>query len=164
MTKKKHFFKLFLYSLTSLMIIITLTACSGAHKKAYYQRISKEDKIDSRITLEYSGDKLLKNTAENIVYYDSSSKELIEENLKEYSKSISGIKGVVHKIEYKDGYIKEKLSVDYSKTDIKELQEKGLIAIQNDQKIKYISLKETVNDLKKSKYSEVKDGKFKELE
>ena len=86
-----------------------------------------------------------------------------KEQTEAYAKSIEGIKGLTHKIEYKDDYLTEKLTIDFSKADIEELQSKQLLQTSGNQKADYISYKETAKLLEKAGYKEVKDGKFEEL-
>ena len=86
-------------------------------------------------------------------------KDTAKEQTEAYAKSIEGIKGLTHKIEYKDDYLTEKLTIDFSKADIEELQSKQLLQTSGNQKADYISYKETAKLLEKAGYKEVKDGK-----
>ena len=93
----------------------------------------------------------------------SITKDTAKEQTEAYAKSIEGIKGLTHKIEYKDDYLTEKLTIDFSKADIEELQSKQLLQTSGNQKADYISYKETAKLLEKAGYKEVKDGKFEDL-
>ena len=60
-----------------------------------------------------------------------------------------------HYEEYKDDYLVEKTKMDYTKADLKELQE--------NQNVDYIGYKTTLKTFKSNGFKEVKDGKFEEL-
>ena len=111
------------------------------------------------------GDELLINETNNTFYYKpvGLTKDTAKEQTEAYAKSIEGIKGLTHKIEYKDDYLTEKLTIDFSKADIEELQSKQLLQTSGNQKADYISYKETAKLLEKAGYKEVKDGKFEDL-
>ena len=70
---------------------------------------------------------------------------------------------MTHEIDYKDEYLTEKITIDFRKADIEELQRKHLLQISSNQKLSYISYKESAKILEKKGYKEVKDGKFEEL-
>ena len=153
---KKNTFKTLFLSFLAVSALFVLAACSSP-KKAYFQLIDQNTKQDSRITVEYKGDELLINETNNTFYYTA------KEQTEAYAKSIEGIKGLTHKIEYKDDYLTEKLTIDFSKADIEELQSKQLLQTSGNQKADYISYKETAKLLEKAGYKEVKDGKFEDL-
>lgn len=161
---KKNTFKTLFLSFLAVSALFVLVACSSP-KKAYFQLIDQNTKQDSRITVEYKGDELLINETNNTFYYKpvGLTKDTAKEQTEAYAKSIEGIKGLTHKIEYKDDYLTEKLTIDFSKADIEELQSKQLLQTSGNQKADYISYKETAKLLEKAGYKEVKDGKFEEL-
>ena len=154
---KKNTFKTLFLSFLAVSALFVLAACSSP-KKAYFQLIDQNTKQDSRITVEYKGDELLINETNNTFYYKP-----VGLTKEAYAKSIEGIKGLTHKIEYKDDYLTEKLTIDFSKADIEELQSKQLLQTSGNQKADYISYKETAKLLEKAGYKEVKDGKFEDL-
>ena len=161
---KKNTFKTLFLSFPAVSALFVLAACSSP-KKAYFQLIDQNTKQDSRITVEYKGDELLINETNNTFYYKpvGLTKDTAKEQTEAYAKSIEGIKGLTHKIEYKDDYLTEKLTIDFSKADIEELQSKQLLQTSGNQKADYISYKETAKLLEKAGYKEVKDGKFEDL-
>lgn len=149
---KKNTFKTLFLSFLAVSALFVLAACSSP-KKAYFQLIDQNTKQDSRITVEYKGDELLINETNNTFYYKpvGLTKDTAKEQTEAYAKSIEGIKGLTHKIEYKDDYLTE------------ELQSKQLLQTSGNQKADYISYKETAKLLEKAGYKEVKDGKFEDL-
>jgi len=116
---KKNTFKTLFLSFLAVSALFVLAACSSP-KKAYFQLIDQNTKQDSRITVEYKGDELLINETNNTFYYKpvGLTKDTAKEQTEAYAKSIEGIKGLTHKIEYKDDYLTEKLTIDFSKADI----------------------------------------------
>ncbi|KXT84902.1 DUF1307 domain-containing protein [Streptococcus panodentis] len=163
---KKNAIKTLFLSFVAVFSLFLLAACGSSTKKGYFQYIDKTSMRDSRITVTYQGDKVTTNETTNIVYYESSgmTKEDVKEQTDSYANLLKGIKGVSYKVEYKNDYAQEKLSIDFSKANIKELQSKNLIETSGNQEADYISYKETQKLLKNTGYSEVKDGKFENLE
>lgn len=161
---KKNTSKTLFLSFLAFTTLFILTACSSP-KKAYFQLINKKTKQDSRITLEYKGDELLLQQTNNTFYYEpvGLTKDMAKEQTEAYAKSIKDVKGLTHKIEYKDDYSTQQITIDYRKADIEELQRKHLLQISGNQKLSYISYKETTKLLEKAGYKEVKDGKFEDL-
>ena len=161
---KKNTSKTLFLSFLAFTTLFILTACNSP-KKAYFQLIDQNTKKNSRITYEYKNDELLIQQINNTFYYEpiGLTKDTAKEQTEAYAKSIEGIKGLTHKIEYKDDYLTEKLTIDFSKADIEELQSKQLLQTSGNQKADYISYKETAKLLEKAGYKEVKDGKFEDL-
>ena len=153
---KKNTFKTLFLSFLAVSALFVLAACSSP-KKAYFQLIDQNTKQDSRITVEYKGDELLINETNNTFYYKpvGLTKDTAKEQTEAYAKSIEGIKGLTHKIEYKDDYLTEKLTIDFSKADIEELQSKQLLQTSGNQKADYISYKETAKLLEKAGYGDL---------
>lgn len=73
------------------------------------------------------------------------------------------MKGLSHSAEYKDGYFIEKTIIDYTKADIKELQEHQFLYATSNQKVDYVSYKITLKTLESNGFKEVENGRFEEL-
>ena len=112
---KKNTFKTLFLSFLAVSALFVLAACSSP-KKAYFQLIDQNTKQDSRITVEYKGDEMLTNETNNTFYYKpvGLTKDTAKEQTEAYAKSIEGIKGLTHKIEYKDDYLTEKLTINFN--------------------------------------------------
>ena len=134
-------------------------------KKGYLQLIDQDKKTDIRVVLEYQGDKILSTDSTSIIYYEGTGlpKEQLKKVIDEYDKKFKDVKGFSHSAEYKDDYLVEKTKIDYTKADLKELQENQLIAAQENQNVDYIGYKTTLKTFKSNGFKEVKDGKFEEL-
>lgn len=169
MKSKKNLLKLFAYSITSIVIIFTLSACSFGHKKAYYQLIDEENRRDTRVTVEANFDKISSTKCEMLISFndfnlDDSTKQLFKTELETQLSDLKKRKGVTVKVSQTDDYLKTELTVDYSKTDLKELKENDLLPSSiSDKDNSYHSFKKIADIMKKLGFSEVKDGKFKEF-
>ena len=135
------------------------------YKKSYLQLINQDKKTDIRVIVEYQGDKILSTDSTSVIYYEGTGlpKEQLKEVIDEYDKKFKDVKGFSHSAEYKDDYVVEKTKIDYTKADLKELQENQLIAAQENQNVDYIGYKTTLKTFKSNGFKEVKDGKFEEL-
>ena len=80
---------------------------------------SPQDGIDSTLTYTYQGDKVLTQTAKNIVSYDKLgiTKEEAKTALEPVSKQYEDIKGLDYKLTYEDKQAIEKLTINYEKLD-----------------------------------------------
>ena len=134
-------------------------------KKSYLQLIKQEKKIDSRVIIEYQGDKILSTNFTNTIYYERTgfSEEQFKKSIDEYDEKHKDMKGLSHSAEYKDGYFIEKTIIDYTKADIKELQEHQFLDATSNQKVDYVSYKITLKTLESNGFKEVENGKFEEL-
>ena len=161
---KKNTSKILFLSFLAFTALFILTACSSP-KKAYFQLIDQNTKKNSRIIYEYNNDELLIQQINNTFYYEpiGLTKDTAKEQTEAYAKSIKDVKGLTHEIDYKDEYLTEKITIDFRKADIEELQSKQLLQTSGNQKADYISYKETAKLLEKAGYKEVKDGKFEDL-
>lgn len=135
------------------------------YKKSYLQLINQDKKTDIRVIVEYQGDKILSTDSTSVIYYEGTGlpKEQLKKVIDEYDKKFKDVKGFSHSAEYKDDYVVEKTKIDYTKADLKELQENQLIAAQENQNVDYIGYKTTLKTFKSNGFKEVKDGKFEEL-
>ena len=148
----------------------TVSAKSSRTQAVYYQ-LFKEDAADIRLTYYHlrGSDRVTKQVSESQLTYSAlkvadaaAAKEKIADEAQKYQ----GITGVKESIEYKDTYLIEKVSVDYTKANLNELAKK-LPEIKLDtpsgRKATYISLKKSEQLLKKQGYQKVKKGQFKKL-
>ena len=78
---------------------------------------SPQDGIDSTLTYTYQGDKVLTQTAKNIVSYDKLgiTKEEAKTALEPVSKQYEDIKGLDYKLTYEDKQAIEKLTINKAK-------------------------------------------------
>ena len=163
---KKQTWKSIFLSLIAIFTLFLLGACGQQSvQKSYLQAINQEKKTDVRITLEHKGDKAISNQTTTTIYYKESgvTKDQLKEMIDKYDEEYKDVKGFTHSAEYKDDYIVEKTTIDYTKADLKVLQEKKLITAQKSSKIDYISYESILKSFKSIGFKEVKNGKFEEL-
>ena len=162
---KKRNFKFILLPLLAVFMLFLLGACGQETKKSYLQLIKQEERIDSRAIIEYQGDKILSTDFTNTIYYERTgfSEEQFKKSIDEYDEKYKDVKGLSHSAEYKDGYFIEKTTIDYTKADIKELQEDQFLDATSNQKVDYVSYKITLKTLESNGFKEVENGKFEEL-
>ncbi|MFN8650251.1 DUF1307 domain-containing protein [Streptococcus sp.] len=153
--------------LLALVGVGVLIACTTSTKTADYQRLV-EGQMDIRNHFEYRGDKItLMETTTTIIYsaYGLTGPEDAEKQmLAQGSASWDGVEGITHEVDYQEDRLIETTSIDMSKVDLATLNE--LLPIETDDgKIpEYVSYKLTKDNFLNQGYTEVKDGKFKELE
>ena len=75
-----------------------------------------------------------------------------------------GIKGITHEVEFKDDRLIETTSIDMNKVVLATLNELMPIETTDGKIPEYLSYKLTKENFLNQGYTEVKDGKFKELE
>ncbi|MBK4773441.1 hypothetical protein BTU63_00670 [Streptococcus rubneri] len=162
---KKLNWKSTLLTLLAVFSLFLLGACGQAPKKAYYQAISQEKKTDIHLTLEFKGDKMMSNKSESTIYYKEAgiTKEQFEKIVSQYKELYKGMKGITYSVDMKDDYAVETSTTDYTKADLDELIKNKIVTAPANQKVSYISYKETTKLLKENGFKEVKDGKFEEL-
>ena len=74
-----------------------------------------------------------------------------------------GIKGVEHKIDYKDDRLVETVMVDCNKVDLNaNAAILGLVA-PNNAKVNHISFQQSDQSIKSQGYTVIKDGQYQEL-
>lgn len=138
----------------ALCCILCLVGCSSeSESKTVVCEIEAEG-IHNKTTLVADGDKLLTQTSENevefeAVGYDESQTKELAEGFKEL---FDGVKGTNYEYSIVDGKLTEKITMDFSETDFKELLENKLVESEEDN-ISYISLEKTTEGLEKQGYT-----------
>lgn len=87
---------------------------------------TEENGVVMRITYTADGDKVTKQTADNVLPYAAlnvTTPEEAEEALAEIVAGFQGIEGVTHSMDYQDDKVIETLTVDYEKADMKDVSE-----------------------------------------
>lgn len=175
MTRKNQILSL----LGSLLFVIAgifslATRCSKASETSpsqqasstvvavYYQQIT--DTEDSRFTFyhEEGSDVVTKAVTQSSITYKglgASSKEQVQEGLEDQVFArYQNIEGVAVSFDYTDTMVTMLVSVDYTVLDFEAFSE-----IEGNESFKgttHVSLKQSVEGLKKQGYKEVKDGQF----
>ena len=154
--------------LLALLGAVVLVACGTGTKKSADFQLLTQGQSDIRNHIEYQGDKMtLLKTTTTVLYSAivANSKDDAKLMMEEQgSGDWDGIKGITHEVEYKDDRFIETTSVDLNKVDFDKLGELIPLQTANGEKAKYLSYKLTKENFLNQGFTEVKDGKFKELE
>lgn len=135
-----------------LSLVITLVACGSSNKEnnkvklvgdmngAYYE-----------IILDAQGDKVITQTQITTITladFDEDTQQLLIDSLEEYAKVYDEYDYVEYSSNMNDTEIIETIVLDLSKPKyIKELSEAGLLPIEGDKIVSYISLEKTVENI-----------------
>ncbi|MGT2771438.1 YehR family protein [Streptococcus marimammalium] len=165
-----------IFSLLLMLSLVILAACgkginqndSNKEKSVSYFQ-SSQPGIDIRMTFYYDEKKdiVLKQETNTQLSYAAigvSTAEEAKKYLNPITSQYEGIDGVTDQIEYGEEHVVEYLVMDYEKIDLKDLANIPGLLSSNFEDPEYISYKQTLEFLKKSKFKEVKDGKFKEFQ
>lgn len=140
-----------------MIMAVMLVAC-GVKVETKTYKLYKNG-VDIKITYTYRGDKVIKQTAENIVPYTSlgvTSKEEAEKILKDLSDKFQGVEGLKEELEYKDDKVVETLEIDYTKASIDEIKELPGVTMGEGDVSKGVSLKRSAKELESQGFKEVK--------
>ncbi|WP_157801834.1 YehR family lipoprotein [Gracilibacillus salitolerans] len=110
----------------TLLIVITLTACSPDDKGETVTLLLEKGGSTSKIVYSAEGDKVIEQTSENVLTYDTlgvSNQEEAEAVLGKFVIDYEGIEGVSHNIEYHDDQVIESTKVNFEKADPDQIAE-----------------------------------------
>ncbi len=102
-----------------LVLLLSVVACGKKTETASFEL--NNNGVKSVITFTYQGDKVITQTAENVITYSESpikDKEDAKAKLDKISKMYEGVKGIKHSIEYGDKATIEKISVNFEELDV----------------------------------------------
>lgn len=139
-----------------LSMILLLAACGS---KDLEERVFEAEQmgIKSTITYYHEEDKVVKQTAENVVPYEAigaSSKEDAQALFDPESEKFQGIDGVKHKMSYSDTEATETLEVDYEKLDFDKAKDLPGMTFDGDAKENGVSMEKSADMLLKQGFEE----------
>ena len=156
--------KRFIRLLAGLFLALAMVACGGKAETTTRTFTQTTNNVESTLVFTCDGDKVVKQTAKNVMKYDDfgltdkdEAKELIEPQLEDYAKQYEGIDGVTYELDFQDDRVVENISVDYtvaSLSDLKDIQ--GFTMDDNDGKADFVSMEKTSETLEAQGYEEVK--------
>lgn len=142
----------------SMMLIFGLAACSSPVKESA-KLTQEKDGLKITMTLNAEDDKVQdfkQDTEIDLAKFDDKQKEIVKKAVDEAKAEYAKIKGAKYDIAEKDGNMTETISIPVGDSDtLKQAIEAKLIPV-TDSKIDYLSLKKSVEELKKSGWKEVK--------
>nr|WP_300006379.1 DUF1307 domain-containing protein [Tissierella sp.] len=138
-------------------ILLVITGCSGGSADTRTFELEK-DGVKTTMVYTYEGDKVIKQSTENIIQYD-----LIGITTKEEAKAIfdplvqefQNLDGLTHSLDYSDERAVENLLVDYEKADFAKLRNLPGMSFDGDAETKGISMKKSAELLKSQGFKEV---------
>ncbi|EPH72686.1 hypothetical protein D929_01906 [Enterococcus faecalis 02-MB-P-10] len=136
--------------------VLFLASC-GAKTETMTFVGSPQAGIDSTITYTYKGDKVLTQTARNVISYDSlgMSREEARETLDPLSSQYKDVKGINYNMTYEDKQAVEKLTIDYEDLDYDKAAKVDGIQIEGNSS-KGISMKKSQELVESQGYTKQK--------
>lgn len=143
--------------ITFVVLAVFLTACSESETTRTFE--AEQDGIVT--TLEYTakGDKVIKQTTENVIQYDLAgieSKEQAKELFEPMTEQFQNIDGITHKLEYEDSKAIESLVIDYEAVDFDEIKDLPGMSFSEDPKENDISMEKSAEMIESQGFKEVK--------
>ncbi len=144
--------------LLALSLIFTLVACGGSVQTKTF--VASKNGVDLEVTYTFSGDRVLKQTANNKIPYSAlgvTTKEEAKAILDPISQQYQGIEGLEEKLDYGETQAIETLTIDYEKVDFEKLTTGEIPGVMIDEaaaKAKKISMKESEKLLLESGFTE----------
>ncbi|MGB3413538.1 MAG: YehR family protein [Microbacteriaceae bacterium] len=136
-------------------LAFALTACSGVGVQTVSVYQQTQNGVDMTITYYANGDEVTKQSTVNVMNYagiglsgPDEARKLLDPIMAEFQ----GVTGLEHSVEYGDTAVTERMTVDYSIADIKEISELTGSSFEGvgDGKNVKLSLKQSVALLEKS--------------
>ncbi|MGT2667460.1 DUF1307 domain-containing protein [Streptococcus rifensis] len=161
------FYKKIVLPILTILALIFLSAC-GFNKEPQSANLQLFDAsgFDSRISIDYQGDRITHQSTDNTIYYSYlglENKEEVENFFQEDMKNYQNIVGVTHSAEFLDDRMVEHVSIDYSKANLTEIASILNMTEDEAEKVDYISYQKTAELLKTEGYTEINDAQFQEL-
>ena len=108
----------------TLLISFTLVACNSNSKEETVTLKTEENGVIMELTYKAVGDKVIEQTANNVMPYESLGVTTPEEAKKILAEFVVGYdetEGITHNIDYQDEQAVEKLTIDYETADLNEV-------------------------------------------
>lgn len=143
-----------------IWVLITVFLFVGCSTQAESTRIFEVEGGGVKITMVYTfkGDKVIKQSTENIIQYDLagiSSKEELQGILDPLVKQYQNVKGLTHSIEYSDTEAIEKLEINYELANLKEITLLPGMDFEAEGDFEFVSMKKSAEMLKGNGFKEV---------
>jgi len=139
-----------------LVLALFLTACGSVSTRTFEL---EQDGIVTKMVYTTKGDKVTKQTTENIIQYDLAgipSKVEAQELFAPLVKQFQDIDGVTHDLEYEDSKAIETLAIDYEVANYDDIKRLPGMEFSEDPKDKGVSMKKSIEILESQGFKEVK--------
>ncbi len=143
--------KWIMYCLT-ILLSFTLVACNSKENVVTLQ--TEQDGVIIELTYKANGDKVVEQTAKNVLPYESigvTTPEEAEEVLADFIAGYDDTEGVTHNMDYQDDKVIETLTINYETADLNEVNKLSGASFEGDVD-KGISLKKSVEMLEEQGY------------
>ncbi len=147
--------KKILAALLVTVMLLSSVACSAKTETASFKL--EQNGVSSLLTYTYEGDKVLTQTAKNVINYEGAmlgDKDSAMEMLQPMAEMYQNVKGIEHNVEYGDTEAVETLKITYADLDIEKFSELPGILSSGDVS-KGISFKESEKMLLNSGFEKV---------
>ena len=141
-----------------LILVIILAGCSGGTESTR-TFVLERDGVTTTMDYIFKGDKVKKQTTENIIDYalvGLASKEEAKQLFDPLIQEFQNIKGLTHEMVYEDSKAIESLIVNYEEVNFEEIQNLQGMSFDTDADIKGISMKKSAELLESQGFTEVK--------
>lgn len=141
-----------------LILALIFTGCGGGSQSTRTFELDQEG-IKTTLVYTYEGDKVIHQTAENIIQYELlgiNSKEEAQEIFNPVTEQFQGYAGLTHKMEFFDLNSIETIIVDYDVLNFSEVRHLPGMMFDEDADTKGISMEESAKMLEDQGFTEVK--------
>ena len=110
----------------TLLISFTLVACNSDSEEKTVTLQSEQNGVIMKLTYKADGDKVIEQTADNVVPYESlgvTTPEEAEGIFSELVAGYEGVKGITHNLDYQDDKIIETLTINYETADLNKVSQ-----------------------------------------
>ena len=140
-----------------LILTLLLTACNNGTESTRTFEL-EENGVITTVEYTFEGDKVTKQTAENIIPYDSvgiNSKEEAQEIFAPMSEEFQNFDGLTHKMEYDNSKAIESLIINYEVVNFEEIQHLPGMNFDEDVKTEGVSMKKSAEFLESQGFTEI---------
>lgn len=132
------------------LMSLSLAACGGVEEQSVTLNYEMEG-VNMEYTLDAAGDVVHTITQVSSVdcsAYTEDQVAMLQSSLEEYATVYDAYEGVEYSSSVEEGFMYETIKIDVSEQDtISELSEAGLLPIESDSAVTFISLEKTVENL-----------------
>ena len=139
-----------------MVLALFLTACGSESTRTFEL---EQNGVITTMVYTTKGDKVTKQSTENIIQYDLAgipSKEEAQELFAPLVEQFQDIDGITHKLEYDDTKAIESLVIDYEAVDFDEIMDLPGMTFSEDPKKNGISMEKSADMLVSQGFKEVK--------
>lgn len=149
--------KKFKGAMALLTAAMLLAACGGEEESTRTFELENDGVVTTMIyTTE--GDKVTKQSTENLIQYDVAgleSKEQAQEVFDPLIEQFQGIEGITHNMEYDEEKAVETLEIDYEAVDFDEIENLPGMSFSDDPKDNGVSMEKSLEILESQGFKEV---------